>query len=171
MPSVTPEHPSFAFSQNQHHTENIIKRGGAYHAEDHVIYLERSGRQPMTGNKPPATIEEYLKSQPPPIRKRLKEIVAIVRAAAPDATEKLSYRMPAFFLNGFIVYFAAFKNHIGFYPGASGITAFRNEIKGYKSAKGSIQFPHDHPLPVALIKKIVKFRVKENILKAKKKKK
>lgn len=122
-------------------------------------------------NTPAATVEEYLKKQSPAVRKRLKEIVVIVRSIAPDATAKISYRMPAFFLNGFIVYFAAFKNHIGFYPGASGIDTFRDEIVGFKSAKGSIQFPHDRPLPAALIRKIVKFRVRENILKAKKKKK
>ncbi len=121
-------------------------------------------------NKSPTTVDDYLKNQPPAVRRRLKEIRTIVREAAPDANEKISYRMPAFFLHGFIVYFAAFKKHIGFYPGASGIASFRDEIRGFKSAKGSVQFPHDRPLPVELIRKIVKYRVSENLRKAKKKK-
>ncbi len=115
------------------------------------------------------SIDAYVQEQPPAIRKRLKEIRSIVRQIAPAATEKISYRMPAFFLNGVIVYFGAFRNHIGFYPGANGVAAFQNEIKSYKSAKGSIQFPHDRPLPAALIRRIVKYRVKENIQKLKQK--
>ncbi len=103
-----------------------------------------------------------MRAQPLAVRMRLKEIRSIVRSLAPDAVEKISYRMPAFFLNGALVWFAAFKNHIGFYPGASGVAVFQDEIKSYKSAKGSIQFPHDRPLPAALIKRIVKYRMKEN---------
>jgi uncharacterized protein YdhG (YjbR/CyaY superfamily) len=110
-----------------------------------------------------------MRGHPKAVQERLKEIQSIVRKLAPTAIEKISYRMPAFFLNGFIVYFAAFKNHIGFYPGASGVAAFQDEITKYKSAKGSIQFPHDSPLPTALIKRIVKYRVRENLQKLKKK--
>ena len=110
-----------------------------------------------------------MRSQPPAVRKRLKEIRSIVRTLAPAATEKISYQMPAYFLNGNLIYFAAFKNHIGFYPGTSGVRAFQDEIKNYKSAKGSIQFPHDKPLPTALIKRIVKYRMKENAQRPKKK--
>jgi uncharacterized protein YdhG (YjbR/CyaY superfamily) len=123
----------------------------------------------MKTAKETESVAAYMRGQPPVARKRLKEIQSIVRALAPAATEKISYRMPAFFLNGFIVYFAAFKNHIGFYPGTSGVGAFQDEIKNYKSAKGSIQFPHDKPLPTALIKRIVKYRVKENAQRLKKK--
>lgn len=133
-----------------------------------VLMTYEPARQ-MTIEKKVATIDGYLQEQPPAIRKRLKEIRSIVRSLAPGATEKISYRMPAFFLNGYLVYFAAFKNHIGFYPGPGAVAAFRDEIRKYKSAKGSIQFPHDSPLPVSLIKKIVKYRVKENLLGLKKK--
>ena len=123
----------------------------------------------MTGDKKVASVDEYIRAFPRATQNRLREIRSIVRSLAPDATEKISYRMPAFFLHGFIVYFAAFKNHIGFYPGASGVAAFQDEIQNYKSAKGSIQFPHDRPLPAALIKRIVKYRVKENLQKSMKK--
>ena len=112
-----------------------------------------------------AAVGAYISSQPAAVRKRLKEIQSIVRTLAPTATERISYRMPAFFLNGALIWFAAFEHHIGFYPGANGVAAFEDELVKYKHAKGSIQFSHDKPLPVALIKRIVKFRVKENLTK------
>ena len=82
---------------------------------------------------------------------------------APGATEAMSYQIPTFKLNGNLVHFAAFKKHIGFYPGAAGIAAFQDELAGYKSAKGSVQFPLDQALPLDLVKKIVKFRVAQNL--------
>jgi len=82
-----------------------------------------------------------------------------IQKAAPSATEAISYQIPTFKLSGNLVHFAAFKKHIGFYPGAAGIAAFQDELVGYKSAKGSVQFPLDKPLPLALVSKIVKFRV------------
>jgi uncharacterized protein YdhG (YjbR/CyaY superfamily) len=114
------------------------------------------------------SVDAYIRNHPAAVRKRLKEIQSIVKTIAPSATERLSYRMPAFFLNGLVVYFAAFKNHIGLYPGADGVAAFQGEITSYKSAKGSIQFPHDQPLPVDLIKRIVKYKVKTNLEQRKK---
>ncbi len=123
----------------------------------------------MKAAKEALSVDAYMRAQPLAVRMRLKEMRSIVRSLAPDATESISYRMPAFFLNGALVWFAAFKNHIGFYPGASGVAFFQNEIKSYKSAKGSIQFPHNRPLPAALIKRIVKYRVKENRERRKKK--
>jgi uncharacterized protein YdhG (YjbR/CyaY superfamily) len=122
----------------------------------------------MKKDEKAASVGAYISSQPPAVRKRLKEIQSIVRKLAPKAIEKISYRMPAFFLNGNVVYFAAFKNHIGFYPGANGVAAFQADIKKYKSAKGSIQFPHDQPLPTTLIKRIVNYKVKVNSEKRKK---
>lgn len=113
------------------------------------------------------SIDEYIATFPPGIQKKLKEMRAVVKAAAPQATEKISYQMPTFFLNGSLVHFAAFKNHIGFYPTPSGIASFAKELARYESAKGSVQFPLDEPLPLALIKRIVKFRVGENLAKAK----
>jgi uncharacterized protein YdhG (YjbR/CyaY superfamily) len=107
---------------------------------------------------------------PKETREMLEQVRTTISKAAPGATEKISYQMPAFTFNGNLVYFAGYKNHIGFYPGASGIKTFGKEIAHYKWAKGSVQFPIDKPLPLSLITKIVKFRVKENQLKAKMKK-
>jgi len=117
-----------------------------------------------------ASIDEYIRSFPPEIQKLLKEVRAAIKATAPDAIEKISYHIPTFYLNGNLIHFAAFKNHIGFYPTSSGIAAFKDELKEYKSAKGSVQFPLDKPMPIALIKSIVKYRVGENTQKPKKKK-
>ena len=108
------------------------------------------------------SIDDYIRSFPAPARKKLRELRAVINKLAPEAEEKISYRIPAFFLNGALVYFAAYEGHIGFYPTASGIRAFKAEISKYKHAKGSVQFPLTEPLPVALIKSIVKFRVEEN---------
>jgi len=116
------------------------------------------------------SIDEYIRSFPPEIQKLLNEVRGAIKATAPDAIEKISYHIPTFYLNGNLVHFAAFKNHIGFYPTSSGISAFKDELKEYKSAKGSVQFPLDKPMPIALIKRIVKYRVGENTQKPKKKK-
>jgi uncharacterized protein YdhG (YjbR/CyaY superfamily) len=112
--------------------------------------------------KPFASIDEYIRSFPKEIQKLLSEVRAVIKAAAPQATEKISYQIPTFYLNGNLVHFAAFKNHIGFYPTSSGISVFKDELKEYKSAKGSVQFPLHKPMPIDLIKRIVQYRVKEN---------
>jgi uncharacterized protein YdhG (YjbR/CyaY superfamily) len=114
------------------------------------------------------SIDEYIASFPVDVQKRLQEIRAAIKSVAPQATEKISYQMPTFYLNGNLVHFAAFKNHIGFYPVPSGIEAFKKELSKYAQGKGSVQFPLDQPLPLALIKKIVKFRVGENLAKSQK---
>jgi uncharacterized protein YdhG (YjbR/CyaY superfamily) len=123
----------------------------------------------MDSNKGFNSIDEYIATFPAEIQKLLQEMRAVIHAAAPDATEKISYQMPTFFLNGNLVHFAAFKNHIGFYPAPRGIEAFAQELSVYKGAKGSVQFPIDSPLPFDLISRIVKFRVSENLKKPKKK--
>jgi uncharacterized protein YdhG (YjbR/CyaY superfamily) len=110
-----------------------------------------------------ACTDEYIQSFPEEIQKLLNEVRGAIKAAAPNATEKISYRIPTFYLNGNLVHFAAFKNHIGFYPISIGISAFKDELKEYRNAKGSVQFPLDKPMPIDLIKKIVKFRLKENL--------
>jgi uncharacterized protein YdhG (YjbR/CyaY superfamily) len=112
------------------------------------------------------SMDEYIAVFPEDVQSILKELRAVIKAAAPDAEEKISYQMPTFFLKGNLVHFAAHKSHIGFYPTPSGIEAFRDELSGYKGAKGSIQFPIDKPLPFELIRKIVQFRVAENLKKA-----
>lgn len=119
----------------------------------------------------PATIDEYIAGFPKDVQKLLKEMRTTIRKAAPEAEEKISYAIPTFALKGNLVHFAAFKNHIGFYPAPRGIEAFKKELSRYEGGKGTVQFPMDKPLPVALITKIVKFRVKDNIERAKTKKK
>jgi uncharacterized protein YdhG (YjbR/CyaY superfamily) len=112
------------------------------------------------------TIDEYIATFPDDIQKKLKEVRAVIKAAAPEASEKISYQMPTFFLFGNLVHFAAFKYHIGFYPAPRGIEEFKKELSVYKGAKGSVQFPLDQPMPLDLISRIVKFRVKDNLSKA-----
>lgn len=112
------------------------------------------------------TIDEYIATFPQAIQKLLQEVRATIKAAAPDATEKISYQMPTFFLEGNLVHFAAFKNHIGFYPAPRGIEAFKDELAVYKGAKGSVQFPLDQPMPLDLISRIVQYRAAENLQKA-----
>ena len=114
---------------------------------------------------PPANFEEYLEFFPDETQQKLRLLRATIINAAPKAEEIISYQMPAFKYFGRLVYFAAFKNHIGFYPMVSGIKAFSKEVAVYKHAKGSVQFPLDEKLPVSLIKKIIQFRVKENEIK------
>jgi len=108
------------------------------------------------------TIDDYIYSFPEDIQVILSKIRQIIHKSAPDAVEAMSYQMPTLRLNGNLVHFAAFKNHIGFYPTPSGTAAFQKELSPYKSGKGSIQFPLDKPIPYDLIEKIVLFRVKEN---------
>jgi len=114
------------------------------------------------------SIDEYIRSFPEPVQKKLLELREAIREQAPQAQEKISYQMPTFFLNGNLVHFAAYSKHIGFYPTPSGISAFQSQLSKYKNAKGSVQFPLAEPLPIDLIKEIVKFRVAENMKKEKK---
>jgi uncharacterized protein YdhG (YjbR/CyaY superfamily) len=112
-----------------------------------------------------ATIDDYIDGFPAKVKSRLRKLRATIQRAAPLATERIAYRIPTFYLNGNLVHFAAFERHIGFYPGPSGIAAFRDALAKYKKAKGSVQFPHDEPLPLDLVAEIVKFRVAENVQK------
>lgn len=115
------------------------------------------------------SIDEYIAQFPPETQKVLEELRALTKASAPDAREKISYAIPTFDLNGkHLVHFAGYEKHIGFYPGASGVDTFKEELKPYKSGKGSVQFPLGQPLPTDLIRRIVEFRVEENIGKASK---
>lgn len=108
------------------------------------------------------TFESYFLQFPKDVQDILQRIRQIIQEAAPEATEKIGYQMPTFYLKGNLVHFAAYKKHIGFYPAPSGIEAFVDQIKDYKHAKGSVQFPLDQPIPYELITDIVKYRVKEN---------
>jgi uncharacterized protein YdhG (YjbR/CyaY superfamily) len=110
------------------------------------------------------TINEYTKTFPEDVQMILENILQTIRKAAPEATEEISYGIPTFKLNGRpLVHFAAWKNHIGFYPMPSAAKAFKRELSVYKQGKGSVQFPLDKPIPYGLVKKIVKFRVSENL--------
>jgi uncharacterized protein YdhG (YjbR/CyaY superfamily) len=125
----------------------------------------------MEGKVTYESIDDYISKFPPEIQEILSTIRKVIKEAAPEAKEKISYQMPTFALHGNLVHFAAFKNHIGFYPTPNGIDAFKEELSVYKGAKGSIQFPMDQPMPYELIGKIVKYRVAENIKKAEDKRK
>jgi uncharacterized protein YdhG (YjbR/CyaY superfamily) len=121
----------------------------------------------MPARSTAASIDEYIAGFPPETREALQELRALVRATAPAATETISYAIPTFDLHGkHLVHFAGFRHHIGFYPTASGIAAFREELKPYKSAKGSVQFPLGESLPMDLVRRIVEFRVQETTRKA-----
>lgn len=112
------------------------------------------------------TIDDYIKTFPKDVQGILKKIRQTIHKAAPEAVETISYKMPTFKLNGkYLVYFAAWEKHIGFYPIPSGIDKFKKELSKYKIAKGSVQFPIDRNIPLNLISKIVKFRAKENLKK------
>ena len=116
------------------------------------------------------TIDEYINMFPEDVRTILKELRQTIREVAPEAQETINYQIPTFTLNGNLVHFAAFPNHIGFYPTPSGMEAFKKELSGYKGAKGSVQFPVNEPLPLPLIRRIVEYRVKENMERKPKKK-
>ncbi len=117
----------------------------------------------MTHRSAAHSIDEYIAAFPPETQQVLSALRALIRASAPAATETISYAIPTFDLNGrHLVHFAGYGRHVGFYPGSSGIKAFTEELKPYKSAKGSVQFPLGQPLPVDLIRRIVEFRIAEN---------
>jgi uncharacterized protein YdhG (YjbR/CyaY superfamily) len=116
-------------------------------------------------------IDEYLALQPEELMKKLQKVRETIRKAAPEAEEVISYQMPAYKYKGILVYFAGFKNHIGFFPTASGIAAFKDKLTEYQCSKGTIRFPDDKPIPFDLITEIVRFRVLENTRKSELKKK
>jgi uncharacterized protein YdhG (YjbR/CyaY superfamily) len=133
-----------------------------------MMKMKKSNFNNLTGSK---AVDTYISGFPNEVQKILCQVRETIIKAAPASEEVISYQMPAYKLMGMLVYFAGYKNHIGFYPTSSGITEFKKELSVYKGAKGSVQFPLDKPMPLQLIKRIVKFRVKENSEKAKMKKK
>lgn len=121
----------------------------------------------MNSDQPaPKTIDEYIAGFPEDVQAILQQIRQTIKAAAPQAEEAISYQMPTFKLKGNLVHFAAFKNHIGFYPVPSGIEQFQEELSVFKQGKGSVQFPLDKPMPYDLMRRIVLFRVEENLANA-----
>jgi uncharacterized protein YdhG (YjbR/CyaY superfamily) len=122
-------------------------------------------------HKAPKTIDEYIAGFPVQVQEILEKVRLTIRKAAPEAEEKISYQIPTFTLEGNLVHFGAFKKHLGFYPTSTGIGKFKNELSVYANSKGSVRFPLDQPMPLHLISKIVKFRVKENLERAETKRK
>ena len=121
-------------------------------------------------SRPFKTMDEYIDSFPEDVQRILNELRQSIKEAAPQAEETINYQIPTFALNGNLVHFAAFEHHIGFYPTPSGMEAFKKELSQYKGAKGSVQFPIDQPMPLSLIRRIVEYRVKENVERNQKKK-
>ena len=116
----------------------------------------------MKTTKPVRTIDEYLAGFPKDIQEKLEKIRGTIRKAAPDAEEAISYNMPTFRLNGYLIYFAAYKEHIAIYPAPRGNEEFKEELASYEGGKGTVRFPLHKPIPFDLIRRIVKFRVKVN---------
>lgn len=110
-----------------------------------------------------ANVDAYIKQFPPEVQAMLQQLRSAIKTAAPKAEELISYMMPAYKYHGVLVYFGGYKNHIGFYPTGSGIEAFKKELSVYNGSKGTVQFPLDKPLPLTLIKQIVKYRVQMNL--------
>ena len=108
-------------------------------------------------------IDDYIATFPENVQHKLRELRSAIKESAPEAEEAISYGMPTFQLNGSLVWFAAYKKHIGFYPTHSGIRAFEEQLSAYKHSKGAVQFPIDGPIPLAIVREIVKFRVEENL--------
>jgi uncharacterized protein YdhG (YjbR/CyaY superfamily) len=135
-----------------------------------VPWLAMEGEEKMK-NTPPKNIDEYIGRFSENIQEKLQKIRITIRTAAPSAIETISYQMPAFKRSGILVYFAAFSNHISFFPTSSGVKKFQKELKEFETSKGTIKFPLDKPIPYELISKITIFRVKENTEKINKKKK
>jgi uncharacterized protein YdhG (YjbR/CyaY superfamily) len=132
--------------------------------------MARTVTEHQSSTKGFASIDEYIAACPPQVQAILSEIRAVIRQVAPEAREKISYQIPTFELEGKnLVHFAAFKNHIGFYPTPSGVAAFKDELDTYLNAKGSVQFPLDRPMPLDLLRRIVEFRVGEVLRQAEQK--
>lgn len=134
------------------------------------IITEKKGDFKMEAKKF-KTVNEYISAFPENTRELLEELRKTIKQTAPKAEEVISYNMPGYKQNGMLVWFAAYKKHIGFYPSSSPIRVFKDELAGYKTSKGAIQFPIEKGIPAALVKKIVKFRIKENLEKEKEKQK
>jgi uncharacterized protein YdhG (YjbR/CyaY superfamily) len=129
-----------------------------------MIREAKIGDNMITSKKQFRTIDEYIETFPSDVQRILEKMRQTIKKAAPETVETISYQMPTFKLNSKnLVHFAAFKNHIGFYPIPSGIESFKKELSSYKQGKGSVQFPIDKPVPYDLVEKIVKYRTKENL--------
>jgi uncharacterized protein YdhG (YjbR/CyaY superfamily) len=136
---------------------------GVWYSQDKSGHaVARREKEAVMEEKTFTNIDEYIALFPADIQDRLRVIRAAIREAAPNATEKISWQMPTFYQHGNVVHFAAFKDHISLFPGASGVEVFTDRLTAYKTSKGTIQFPYSQPIPLELVKEIVRFRVEEN---------
>ncbi len=119
----------------------------------------------MDNKNRPANIDEYIAQFPTDVQAIMQKLRQVIRQAAPQAEERISYGMPGFYQHGMLVWFGGHKNHIGFYPTGEGVEAFQKDLAAYKMTKGAVQFPLDEPIPYDLITRIVKYRVKANLAK------
>ena len=119
-----------------------------------------------TKKQQPTTIDEYIAEFPDDVQKKMEKLRGAIRKAAPGAEEAIKYQLPTFVLEGNLIHFGGYKNHIGLYPGSKPIEEFKKELSGYKLSKGTVQFPLDKPIPLGLVSKITKFCVKRNLAKA-----
>lgn len=142
-----------------------------FRLKEHLEKVSTKNRGEVMAKTDFKTMDDYIQTFPEDVQVILEQVRQTIQKAAPKAEETIKYQLPTFTLEGNLVYFAAFKNHIGFYPMPSGIATFKKELSQYKGAKGSVQFPMDQPMPLRLISKIVKYRTKENLTKAKTKEK
>lgn len=160
----------YGYEQNAERLKTRLKFQIAVHETIPVIhynlFLTKEKIMEQGQNKQSTLIDEYIMQFPPEVQEKLNTLREVIREAAPNAQEKISYQMPTFYLSGNLVHFAAYKNHLGFYPAASGIEALKKELTPYKTSKGAIQFPLEKQIPCELVKSIVKFRVEENLQKA-----
>jgi uncharacterized protein YdhG (YjbR/CyaY superfamily) len=124
----------------------------------------------MQGRQNFNSIDEYIASFPETMQELLQQVRTTIRNAAPEATERISYGIPTFFLNGNLVHFGGYKSHVGFYPGAEGIEIFKDRLSSYPLSRGTVRFPSDQPIPFDLIREITEFRVHQNLGKKKLKK-
>lgn len=122
-------------------------------------------RMNQSSSKQAKTIDAFIAGYPADVQTKLQELRQAVSDSAPDATEKISYGIPTFYLKGNLVHFSAYPSHIGFYPGALAIKHFAKQLESYQTSKGTVQFPIDKPLPLPLIEEVVRFRVKQNLSK------
>lgn len=118
----------------------------------------------------PVSIDQYISEAPQDVQEKLRALRTVIKTEVPDAQERIAYGMPTFSQNGNLVHFAAFKNHIGFFPAPSGIENFKEQLAKYKTSKGTVQFPLNEDIPMDLVREIVRFRLQENLAKASKKK-
>jgi uncharacterized protein YdhG (YjbR/CyaY superfamily) len=144
--------------------EDAVEEALCFGWIDSIIKNLETGRSPemVKKRKPPQNIDEYISGFPGEVQKILQKVRSTIKSAAPDSEEAMKYGIPTFVFNGNLVHFGAFKEHIGFYPTPSGIKKFKEELSAYESAKGSVKFPLDKSPPYGLIRRIVKYRVKES---------